>query len=82
MEPFIGEIALFPYSFAPRNWARCDGSLLSIQANTALYSLLGTQFGGDGRETFALPKLQSVPTQGDDGVGYFIALQGVYPSRD
>lgn len=54
-EPFIGEIAWVPYNFAPRGWAFCDGQLLSIAQNTALFSLLGTTYGGDGRTTFALP---------------------------
>ena len=56
--PFIGEIAWVPYNFAPRGWAFCDGQLLSISSNTALFSLLGTTYGGDGRTTFALPDLR------------------------
>lgn len=59
MDPFIGEIQAFAFNFAPRGWAVCDGSLLSIQQNTALFSLLGTTYGGDGRTTFALPNLQN-----------------------
>jgi microcystin-dependent protein len=81
MEPFIGEIRLFPYTYAPRNWAKCDGSLLRINSNQPLFSLLGTEFGGDGRTTFALPNLSSPPSGLNQGC-YFIALQGVYPSRD
>lgn len=57
-EPFIGEIALLPYNFAPEGWALCNGQLLSIAENTALFSLLGTTYGGDGRVTFALPDLR------------------------
>lgn len=57
-DPFIGEIQLFGFNFAPRMWASCQGQLMPISQNTALYSLLGTQFGGDGRTTFALPDLQ------------------------
>ncbi|MEL7532442.1 MAG: tail fiber protein [Bacteroidota bacterium] len=57
-EPFIGEIAMFAGTFAPRGWALCDGSLLPISQNTALFSLLGTTYGGDGRTTFALPDLR------------------------
>lgn len=56
-DPFVAEIALFPFSFAPRGWAWCDGQLLPISQNTALFSLLGTTYGGDGRSTFALPNL-------------------------
>lgn len=57
-EPYIGEIRLFGFNFAPRNWAQCDGELLSIEQNQSLYSLLGTTYGGDGRTTFALPDLR------------------------
>jgi microcystin-dependent protein len=56
-DPFIGEIRLLPYTFAPRGWAYCNGQLLSIAQNTALFSILGTTYGGDGRTTFALPNL-------------------------
>jgi microcystin-dependent protein len=57
-EPFIGEIQIFGFNFAPRSWAYCDGSLLSISQNTTLFSLLGTNYGGDGRVTFGLPNFQ------------------------
>jgi microcystin-dependent protein len=56
--PFVGEIRIFGFSFAPRNWAFCDGQLLSISQNTALFSLLGTYYGGNGTTTFALPNFQ------------------------
>ncbi|PWK13483.1 phage tail protein [Tumebacillus permanentifrigoris] len=56
-EAFIGEIRVFAGNFAPRDWAFCNGQLMSIAQNTALFSLLGTQYGGDGRTTFALPNL-------------------------
>ncbi|MCI4668307.1 MAG: tail fiber protein [Bacteroidia bacterium] len=58
MEPFIGQITMFGGNFAPRGWALCDGQLLSISSNTALFSILGTTYGGDGRTTFALPDLR------------------------
>jgi microcystin-dependent protein len=58
MEPFIGQIMMVGFNFAPRGWALCDGQLLPIAQNTALFSLLGTSFGGDGRTTFALPDLR------------------------
>ncbi len=58
MEPFIGEIIMFGGNFAPRGWALCDGTLLSISQNQALFSILGTTYGGDGRTTFALPDLR------------------------
>lgn len=57
-EPFIGEVMLFASNFCPRNFAKANGQLLPISQNTALFSLLGTQFGGDGRTTFALPDLR------------------------
>lgn len=58
MDPFIGEIRIFAGNFAPKGWAFCDGSLLRITQNTALFSLLGVTYGGDGKITFALPNLQ------------------------
>lgn len=58
MNPFIGEIVMFGGNFAPRQWAFCDGQLLAISSNTALFSILGTTYGGDGRTTFALPDLR------------------------
>ncbi len=57
-QPFLGEIMQIGFNFAPRSWALCDGQLLPIAQNTALFSLLGTAFGGDGRTTFALPDLR------------------------
>ena len=57
-EPFIGEIRLFAGDFAPRGWAPCDGQILPIAQNQALFSLLGTTYGGDGRMVFALPDLR------------------------
>ncbi len=58
MEPFIGQIILFGGNFAPRGWAFCNGQLLAISENSALFSILGTTYGGDGRTTFALPELR------------------------
>ena len=58
MEPFIGQIQPFGFNFPPRGWTLCDGQLLPISQNTALFSLLGTTFGGDGRTTFGLPDLR------------------------
>lgn len=57
-DPFVAEIRIYPFNFAPRGWAFCDGQLLPIVQNTALFSLLGTTYGGDGRTNFALPDLQ------------------------
>jgi len=58
MDPFIGEIRMMGFNFAPRGWALCDGQILSIAQNSALFSLLGTQYGGNGIQTFALPDLR------------------------
>jgi microcystin-dependent protein len=58
-EPFLGMIAVFGFNFAPRGWAMCNGQILPIAQNTALFSLLGTTYGGNGQTTFALPNLQS-----------------------
>src|SRR5919107_2250361 len=58
-EPFLSEIRLMSFAFAPKGWALCDGQLLPINQNQALFALLGTTFGGDGRVTFALPDLRS-----------------------
>jgi microcystin-dependent protein len=68
--PFLGEVRSFGFNFAPKNWALCNGQLLSIQQNTALFALLGTMYGGNGVQNFALPNLQSrVPMhRSNDGV--------------
>ena len=68
--PFVAEIRIFAGNFAPTGWATCNGQLLPISQNTALFSLLGTTYGGDGRSTFALPNLQgSAPLQQGQGPG-------------
>lgn len=58
MDPFVAEIRILPFNFAPKGWAFCDGQLLPLSQNTALFSLLGTTYGGDGKSNFALPNLQ------------------------
>ena len=57
-DPFVAEIRIFPFNFAPKGWAWCDGQLMPLSQNTALFSLLGTTYGGDGKSTFALPDLR------------------------
>lgn len=57
-DPFVAEIRIFPFNFAPKGWAWCNGQLMPISQNTALFSLLGTTYGGDGKSTFALPDIQ------------------------
>ena len=79
MEPyFIGQIMLFAGNFAPRSWAFCDGQLLSISENTALFSILGTIYGGDGRSTFGLPDLRGRVAR---GVGTGPGLDFVRPGQ-
>ena len=69
-EPFVGEVRMFAGNFAPRSWAYCDGQLLSVSQNDALFSLLGTIYGGDGRTTFGLPDLRGrIPLHAGSGPG-------------
>jgi microcystin-dependent protein len=95
IEPFIGEVCQYPFRYAPKGWAYCHGQVMSIQQNQALFSLLGTTFGGDGRSTFNLPDLRPKDANGNplqlevgdihEGkvfIESFIALQGIYPPRD
>jgi microcystin-dependent protein len=70
MDPFVAEVRIFPFNFAPRGWAFCNGQLMPISQNTALFSLLGTTYGGDGRSTFGLPNLQgNAPMHPGQGPG-------------
>ncbi|NYT40307.1 phage tail protein [Sphingomonas sp. R-74633] len=74
-EPFMGEIRLMSFTFAPKNWAQCNGQFLPINQNQALFSLLGTTFGGNGQTTFALPDLRGrVPIH--VGNGYTLGQRG------
>src|SRR5579862_9255720 len=66
-QPYLGEIDIFAFGFAPRNWALCDGQLLPINQNQALFSILGTTYGGNGVTNFALPDLQGRLTVGSGG---------------
>src|SRR5262249_20636961 len=69
-DPFVAEIRIFPFNFAPKGWALCDGQILPISQSTALFSLLGTTYGGDGKSNFALPNLQGqTPIQQGQGPG-------------
>jgi microcystin-dependent protein len=80
MDPFVGEIRILPFNFAPTGWAFCNGQLLPLSQNTALFSLLGTYYGGDGKSTFALPNLQgSAPIHPGQAPGlsaYFVGENG------
>ena len=63
MDPFVAEIRIFPFNFAPKGWAFCNGQLLPISQNTALFSLLGTTYGGDGKSTARLPLTGTLPRE-------------------
>lgn len=77
LDPFLGEIMWVGFTFCPRGWAHADGQLLPISSNTALFALLGTQYGGDGRTTFALPDLRGrVPVHRGQGPGLTNRNQG------
>lgn len=70
MDPFVAEIRIFPFNFAPKGWAWCDGQILPLSQNTALFSLLGTTYGGDGKSNFALPDMQgNAPMHPGQGPG-------------
>jgi microcystin-dependent protein len=79
-DPFVAEIRIFPFNFAPRGWAFCDGQILPLSQNTALFSLLGTTYGGNGQSNFALPNMiDSAPMHPDQGPGlslYDLGQQG------
>lgn len=77
MDVLLGSIQLVAFNFAPNGFLPCNGQLLSIGQNAALYSLLGTTYGGNGVQNFALPKLSS-PIE---GLNFIIAVSGIYPSR-
>lgn len=79
-QPFVGEIRMVGFNFAPAGWAMCDGQLLPISENDTLFTLIGTTYGGDGQSTFGLPNLQSrIPVHagtGADGITYTLAETG------
>jgi len=80
--PFIGEIEIYGFDFCPVGWATLDGQLMSIQQNTALFSLLGTTYGGNGTSNFALPRAKPLYTATGAKLTQCIALQGIFPSRN
>ena len=79
MQFFLGQICLFPFNFAPTNWLPCTGQIVPINQNQALYTLLGTNFGGDGITTFGVPNLEG--TAPAPNMQYFICVLGTYPPR-
>jgi microcystin-dependent protein len=81
MEEYLGNIKLFAGTYCPQYYMYCDGQTLSIQQYTALFSVLGTQYGGDGRVTFCLPNLNKTPIAAGTSLKYTICTQGLYPAR-
>jgi microcystin-dependent protein len=80
MDTYIGEIHLFPYDKIPYGWKLCNGEILQVVQNSALFSLIGNKFGGNGSTTFALPNLlNDTPVA---GMNYYMAIYGYYPPRD
>jgi microcystin-dependent protein len=78
-DPFVAEIRMFGFNFAPTGWAQCNGQLLPLSQNTALFSLLGTTYGGDGKSTFALPDLESSVPIHPNNNQYPLGAQGGSP---
>jgi microcystin-dependent protein len=79
-EAFLGEVRAMPFAFVPTGWAACDGQVLESASNTALYALLGNQYGGSAPTTFALPAL--APLEGKEGtLQYCIAVTGTFPQQ-
>src|SRR3954469_23448463 len=82
-DQFVAEIRIFPFNFPPKGWAFCNGQILPISQNTALFSLLGTTYGGDGKSTFALPNLQGcAPMQQGQGQGLSLRDLGEQSGTD
>jgi microcystin-dependent protein len=79
MEPFVGQIALFPYDFVPKGWSACEGQLIPVNQNQMLFALVGTTFGGDGRTSFSLPNLKGKEPEAN--LRYCIAIEGIFPQR-
>jgi microcystin-dependent protein len=80
--PFIGQLMTVPFNFCPQGWAAPNGQLLPISQNTALFSLLGTTYGGDGQTTFALPTVKPIFTATGAPLLQCMSLFGVFPSRN
>jgi len=78
MTPYLSQIQLFPLDYAPDGWHLCDGTILPIVSNVALFSLIGCKFGGDCLRDFALPDYRAISPPGSN---YFICIHGTYPVR-
>lgn len=81
MNFYLGQIELFAFNFAPVDWAPCEGQIMPIMQNQALFSLLGTTYGGNGETTFALPKMKPVTPQGPHYFIYINAQAATFPTR-
>jgi microcystin-dependent protein len=83
MEPILGQIQLFPFGFAPRGWAPCEGQIIPVSENQALFALLGDTYGGDGRSNFGIPDLRNaVPIVTIyQKMWYCISMDGTFPQR-
>lgn len=86
MDPILAQIQLFPFGYAPQGWALCNGATLQVSANQALYSLIGTTYGGNVGTTFMLPNLSNAipfanPNPNSPMMAYYIATMGIYPQR-
>ena len=80
MEPYLGQLQLFPYDFSPKGWVFCEGQLMPISQYLGLFELIGTTYGGDGQTTFALPDLRG--KEPIPNLHYSIALEGIFPARN
>ena len=80
-EAYLGEVRPFSFDFQPEGWVPCNGQVLPISGNTALYALLGNRYGGDGKANFALPKIPPLPSASGQGLGYYISMRGTFPPR-
>jgi microcystin-dependent protein len=80
MDAFMGTILLLPIDYAPQGWLLCDGQKIPIVSNQAMFALLGTKFGGDGKSNFAIPDLRG--KEPAPNMAYYIAMVGIWPSRD
>ncbi len=80
MDEYLGIIKLFAGPYVPHGWLLCDGRLLQIVQNQALYAIMGNRFGGDGRTNFALPDLRKASPL--NGLSYMICVEGIFPPRD
>ena len=82
MDVFLGMIKALPYNFIPMGWQPCDGGLMQIVQNQALFALIGNKFGGDGKQTFARPDLRGAETDAGGFCKYYICVAGLWPPRD